>query len=44
MSDQPLYVGDVLSGETTLLDVYQKEGRHGGTITFADLETASDDA
>lgn len=38
--DRPLYVGNVLSGETTLVAVYQKEGTRGGTMTFAELETA----
>ncbi|MFB6164610.1 MAG: MaoC family dehydratase N-terminal domain-containing protein [Haloarculaceae archaeon] len=38
--ERPLIVGDVLTGETTLTDVYQREGRRGGTMTFAVLETA----
>ncbi|GAB7011161.1 FAS1-like dehydratase domain-containing protein [Halorubrum trueperi] len=37
--DRPVYVGDVLSGETTLIDVYQREGGRGGTMTFAVYET-----
>lgn len=41
--ERPIYVGDVLSGETTLLDVYQKTGG-GGTLTFAELETSFFDA
>lgn len=32
-------VGDVLHGETTLTDVYQREGSRGGTMTFAVYET-----
>jgi acyl dehydratase len=32
--DRPVYVGDVLSGETTLTDIYRK-----GSMTFAVLET-----
>jgi acyl dehydratase len=36
---RPLQVGDVLTGTTTLTDVYQREGRRGGTMTFAVLET-----
>lgn len=35
---RPLYVGDVLSGETTLADVYTREGG-SGEMTFVDLET-----
>lgn len=37
--ERPLYVGDVLTGDTTLEDVYQREGRHGGTMTFSVLRT-----
>jgi acyl dehydratase len=37
--ERPLQVGDVLTGETTLVDVYQREGGRGGTMTFAVLET-----
>lgn len=33
--ERPLYVGDVLSGEVELTDVYQREGSRGGTMTFA---------
>lgn len=36
---RPLYVGDVLQGRTTLLDIYQREGDRGGTMTFAEHET-----
>jgi len=38
--ERPLVVGDVLSGETTLVDVFQRDGRRGGTMTFAVRETA----
>ncbi|WP_424018873.1 FAS1-like dehydratase domain-containing protein [Halorientalis pallida] len=38
--ERPLVVGDVLSGETTLVDVFQRDGRRGGTMTFAVSETA----
>ena len=37
--ERPLEVGDVLTGTTTLTDVYQREGSRGGTMTFAVLET-----
>jgi acyl dehydratase len=36
---RPVYVGDTLSGRTTLTDAYEREGRQGGTMTFAVLET-----
>lgn len=36
---RPLLVGTVLSGVTTLADVYEREGRRGGTMTFAIYET-----
>lgn len=36
---RPVYVGDTLSATTTLLDAYEREGRHGGVMTFAVLET-----
>ena len=29
-------MGDVLSGEIELADVYQREGSRGGTMTFAE--------
>ncbi|WP_197739313.1 FAS1-like dehydratase domain-containing protein [Halosegnis rubeus] len=41
--ERPLYVGDTLTGDTTLTDVYQREGEGGGTMTFAVLETAFTD-
>lgn len=37
--DRPVHVGDVLSGMTTLIDIYQREGSRGGTMTFAVFET-----
>ncbi|MFC7156911.1 MaoC family dehydratase N-terminal domain-containing protein [Halomarina halobia] len=36
---RPVFVGDTLSGETTLADVYQRTGSRGGTMTFAVFET-----
>ena len=37
--ERPMMVGDVLTGETTLVDVYERDGNRGGTMTFAVLET-----
>ena len=37
--ERPLLVGDVLTGETTLTDVYRRDGGRAGTMTFAVLET-----
>ena len=37
--ERPLYVGDVLTGTTTLADVYQRNGGRAGTMTFAVYET-----
>lgn len=37
--ERPVVVGDVLDGETTLVDVYQREGSRGGEMTFAVYET-----
>lgn len=42
--ERPVRVGDELSGETTLVDVYQRDGRRGGTMTFAVFETEFRDA
>jgi len=39
---RPLFVGDVLTGDTTLTDVYQREGEDG-PMTFAVLETTVSD-
>lgn len=41
--ERPLLVGDVLTGTTTLTDVYQRNGGRGGTMTFAELETTYTD-
>ncbi|MFC7157039.1 MaoC family dehydratase N-terminal domain-containing protein [Halomarina halobia] len=41
---RPVYVGDTLSATTTLTDAYEREGRQGGTMTFAVLETEYVDA
>ncbi len=41
--ERPLVAGDVLDGETTLAEVYQREGRRGGTMTFVEYETAYHD-
>lgn len=37
--ERPLLVGDVLTGETTLTELYERDGNRGGTMTFAVLET-----
>lgn len=37
--DRPLVVGDTLTGETVVADAYEREGRRGGTMTFAEVET-----
>ena len=37
--ERPVYVGDTLSGDTTLVDVYEREGSRGGSMTFAVFET-----
>ena len=42
--ERPVYVGDVLSGVTTLADVYQRTGSDDRTLTFAVLETVYRDA
>lgn len=36
---RPVYVGDVLTGTTTLVDVYQRESNRVGTMTFFIFET-----
>lgn len=36
---RPVYVGDVLSAETELTDVYQQTGDRGGTMTFVVFQT-----
>jgi acyl dehydratase len=37
--ERPLFVGDELVGDTKLEDVYQREGRDGGTMTLAVFRT-----
>ncbi|WP_096391823.1 FAS1-like dehydratase domain-containing protein [Halopenitus persicus] len=37
--ERPVVVGDTLTGTTTLVDVYQKEGVRAGTMTFCIYET-----
>ncbi|MCY4729947.1 MaoC family dehydratase N-terminal domain-containing protein [Natronomonas gomsonensis] len=37
--ERPPVFGDILSGTTTLVDVYQSEGSRGGTMTFCVYET-----
>lgn len=41
--ERPVLVGDVLSGRTTLIDIYQRKGRRSGTMTFAEYETEYQD-
>jgi acyl dehydratase len=36
---RPVHVGDTLSAETTLTDVYQRTGDRGGTMTFVVFQT-----
>jgi acyl dehydratase len=36
---EPVRAGDVLTGETRVADMYTKEGKRGGTLTFLVLET-----
>jgi hypothetical protein len=35
----PVHAGDTLTGRTRVADVYEKEGKRGGTMTFVVLET-----
>jgi hypothetical protein len=42
--ERPVHEGDVLTGVTTLAEVYQREGSEGGTMTFAVFETEFRDA
>ena len=37
--ERPVYVGETLSGMTTLVDVFQRERSNGARLTFAVLET-----
>ncbi len=36
---RPVHAGDVLEGRTRVADVYEKEGKRGGTMTFYVFET-----
>ena len=36
---EPVHAGDTLTGETRVAEVYSKEGKRGGTLTFVVLET-----
>ncbi len=36
---EPVQAGDTLTGETRVADVYTKEGKRGGALTFVVLET-----
>ena len=35
----PIYVGDVLTAVSTIVDMYEKPGKRGGVMTFAVTET-----
>lgn len=35
----PIYAGDVLTAVSRITDVYEKQGKRGGTMTFAVTET-----
>lgn len=37
--ERPVYVGDTLKGETTIIDVVQRDGNSGGTMTIVTFET-----
>lgn len=41
--ERPLVAGDVLDGETTLTDIYQRDSARAGTLTFAVYETTFHD-
>ena len=36
---EPIHAGDVLTAVSTVVDVYEKPGKRGGTMTFAVTET-----
>jgi hypothetical protein len=36
---KPVQAGDVLTGRSKISDVYEKEGKRGGTMTFVVFET-----
>ncbi len=42
--ERPVYVGDTLSATSEFVDVTQREGRDGDTMTFAVVETTYRDA
>ena len=42
--DRPLVVGDTLTGETAVVNAYERDGSRGGTMTFAEVETEYRDA
>ena len=42
--ERPVLVGDVLTGTTTLTDVFRREGSRGGEMTFFKFETTYTDA
>ena len=42
--DRPLVVGDTLTGETAVVNAYERDGSRGGTMTFAEVETEFHDA
>lgn len=41
---RPLRAGDVLTGQSRLKELYEKEGKRGGTMRFAVFETTFTDA
>ncbi|MGH7950151.1 MAG: FAS1-like dehydratase domain-containing protein, partial [Candidatus Binataceae bacterium] len=36
---KPIFVGDVLTGQARVADLYEKEGGRGGKMTFLVVET-----
>jgi acyl dehydratase len=36
---KPIYAGDVLTAVSRVADVYERQGKRGGTMTFAVIET-----
>lgn len=41
--ERPVFVGDVLTGETTLVDISERKGQRGGMMTIAEVETVYHD-
>lgn len=37
--ERPLLVGDTIYGETEICDVYERDGRRGGKLTFVEFQT-----